>query len=496
MWDLVRATDWSATSLGPYESWSVSLKSTLRMVLASHQTICFWWGPDLIQFHNEAYLPILGKRVDWAFGKPFRKIWEDVWESVEPFVRSALNGQGTWTENLPLTMTRNGYPEPTYWSFSYSPLYDDDGKIAGILNITTETTQTVLASHALALANETLQEEADASQKAQERIWETSVDLLGVADEGGVWRTINPAWTRSLGWKPDEIIGQTSEWLEHPDDRAKTRAQIAKLASGATTFDFVNRLRRTDGSYCTLSWKAVPADGLFYCVARDMTEELARASENEALAEALGAVNEELISQREADKLRRVMQRELSHRMKNSLAMVQAIVSQTARTAQTVEDANKSIQARLQALAQAQDLLVYESDAGTDLRSVVEMALKAHQNEAQQIIISGPPTSITGQQGMCLSLALHELATNATKYGALAHADGTVTVTWNVDGNAFSFLWREQDGPVVVPPTANGFGSRLLTRLLPSYFGGAATLSYESTGVIYLLKGLLSETDA
>ncbi|WP_443083791.1 ATP-binding protein [Verticiella alkaliphila] len=100
-----------------------------------------------------------------------------------------------------------------------------------------------------------------------------SQDLIGVADDRGVWLSVNPAWTRVLGWDAEEIVGRTSEWMEHPDDIMKTRSEIGNLADGRTTFDFENRIRTKDDSYRTLNWTAVPENGLLYCVARDVTDQ-------------------------------------------------------------------------------------------------------------------------------------------------------------------------------------------------------------------------------
>jgi PAS domain S-box-containing protein len=107
----------------------------------------------------------------------------------------------------------------------------------------------------------------------RDRIWEVSRDLLGIAGPDGEWQSVNPAWTRTLGWQADEIVGRTSDWLLHPDDIEKTHAEVAQLNAGGCTTGFENRLRAKDGDYRILSWTAVPVDTLFYTTARDVTEE-------------------------------------------------------------------------------------------------------------------------------------------------------------------------------------------------------------------------------
>ncbi len=132
----------------------------------------------------------------------------------------------------------------------------------------------------------------------RDRIWQVSQDMLLVADDRGVWQSVNPAWTRVFGWTENELVGRTSEWLAHPDDVATTRAEVQKLAAGSVTLDFINRIRARDGSYRTLSWSAVPADGRLYAMARDITEQraqeaaLARAEEQLRQAQKMEAVGQ------------------------------------------------------------------------------------------------------------------------------------------------------------------------------------------------------------
>jgi len=141
----IDAFDWSATSMGPARTWPLSLRSVVQMMLHQRQPICLFWGADLNMLYNDAYAPILGAKEKGALGQPFREIWCDVWDDVKPFVDQALGGTGTYAEDLRLVMTRNGFEEETYFTFSYSPLFDDEGRVGGLINVAVETTQTVLA---------------------------------------------------------------------------------------------------------------------------------------------------------------------------------------------------------------------------------------------------------------------------------------------------------------------------------------------------------------
>lgn len=141
----IKAFDWSATSMGPVAAWPLSLRSVVQMMLHQRQPICLFWGADLNMLYNDAYAPILGAKEEGALGQPFREIWADVWDEVKPFVDQALGGEGTYAENLRLVMNRSGFDEETFFTFSYSPLFDDDGRVGGLINVAMETTQTVLA---------------------------------------------------------------------------------------------------------------------------------------------------------------------------------------------------------------------------------------------------------------------------------------------------------------------------------------------------------------
>mgnify|MGYP000465724749 CR=1 FL=1 len=151
-------------------------------------------------------------------------------------------------------------------------------RLAGVRRDTAET---------LRRSNEDLEVRVAERTRERDRSWTLSRDLIGVAGTDGIWQAVNPAWTRVLGWPSSEIVGRTSEWMEHPDDIAKTRAEVARLAAGAVTFEFENRFRKRDGGYAILSWTAVPDEDHLYCIARDVTEERERSAELDHAREAL-----------------------------------------------------------------------------------------------------------------------------------------------------------------------------------------------------------------
>ena len=190
----------------------------------------------------------------------------------------------------------------------------------------------------------------------------------------------------------------------------------------------------------------------------------------------------------EARVLQDAMRSELSHRMKNMLAVTSAVVSSSLRAAPDLQHAQQTVSARIRALGQAQQLL--HAEAAIDITEVINRSLAAHLDRAERLSLSGPPIVLSPDQGLGLSLILFELATNAVKYGALSLQDGSVSVSWSraKDGE-FTLDWQEVDGPIVNPPSSRGFGSQLLHQVGPGYFFGKGSIDYKPEGVSYRLLG-------
>lgn len=199
---------------------------------------------------------------------------------------------------------------------------------------------------------------------------------------------------------------------------------------------------------------------------------------------------------REANRRRLVLAHELSHRMKNTLAVVQSIVGQTFRISSSLEEARTAISARLAALARAQDLLIGSVSASTPVADAIASALVPHRESTDRIGVSGPVAYLNQQQTLGLTLAIHELATNAWKYGALASPDGRVDIVWALgQERQFTFHWLESGGPPASAPARRGFGSRLLERVVAGYFSGSAQLTFAPAGAEFRMRGTLDKID-
>ncbi len=143
---LIRALDWSKTSLGPISTWPAHLKVTISLILPAQAQIVLFWGPDFLALYNDAYAPTIGDKHPKALGRPARENWAELWDDLEPLLRRVLEtGETVVAKDRPFYIERHGYPESVYFDISYSPVRDEAGKIGGVLCIVSETTERVVA---------------------------------------------------------------------------------------------------------------------------------------------------------------------------------------------------------------------------------------------------------------------------------------------------------------------------------------------------------------
>ncbi len=173
---LIREHDWAATALGPPSAWPQSLKTAVRIMLTSRQPIWIGWGPQLIYLYNDAYQSIIGGKHPWALGRPTREVWREIWPDIGPLLATAMGGvEGTYVEEQLLIMERNGYPEETYYTFSYSPIPDDDGSPGGIICANTDDTGRVIGDRQINLLREL------AANTVEARSWREAAERSAAA---------------------------------------------------------------------------------------------------------------------------------------------------------------------------------------------------------------------------------------------------------------------------------------------------------------------------
>ena len=203
-------------------------------------------------------------------------------------------------------------------------------------------------------------------------------------------------------------------------------------------------------------------------------------------------VLEDVTEAKTAEAQRMLLIHELNHRVKNTLALVYSLVDSSLRNATDVAAARIDISGRIQALSRAHDLLTRQSWSAASTGEVVEEVMASLSLPRERLALCGGPVQLGPKPALQLTLALHELATNALKYGALSNGSGVVSLAWGVHAEAgadvFRFAWIERDGPPVAAPTRRGFGSRLIERATAAEFGGKVELAFPASGVCWRLS--------
>jgi two-component sensor histidine kinase len=179
---------------------------------------------------------------------------------------------------------------------------------------------------------------------------------------------------------------------------------------------------------------------------------------------------------------------ELRHRMKNLIAVVQAVANQTLRSGRSIDEARRALDGRLAAMGQAVDMLLGSGWTAGELRALIEGALV---HEGDRVRIDGPDVTLGADAVMALTLVFHELESNAIKYGALAWEKGRVEVAWRVEDERLTLEWAEHDGPPCISPSRQGFGSRMIVKLLGGRFRGSAETEYCPDGLRWRLSAPL-----
>lgn len=205
-----------------------------------------------------------------------------------------------------------------------------------------------------------------------------------------------------------------------------------------------------------------------------------------AIDDLLDELAERQAAQAEAEQHRDLLARELDHRIKNLLATVQALARQSFRQANVGEGSLESFYGRLAVMADAHKLLTAKNSESADIRAIVETAVGPFSNKEQgHFTLSGPPLDLHAKAALSLAMALHELCTNAAKYGALRDEAGQVAIGWALtEGRQLVITWRESGGPAVVAPTNTGFGSRMIERALAADLGATVSFDYASDGLV------------
>jgi PAS domain S-box-containing protein len=581
-----REHDWAATPLGPIERWPQSLKTAVDLVLASPFPNVLMWGREFtVCAYNDAYRPLLGDKPE-ALGRSFLDVWSEAREVITPQLGRALEGEATRFENAPFTLWRRNEIEQAFFDYAFSPVRDETGAVAGVLNTGIETTGRVLAERSLR---------------------ESEVRFRALATAGAflIYR-MSPDWRQMRQLLGRDFLADTAEPTENwadgyllPEDRPAIFAAIEEAIRTKSLFELEHRVRRADGSVGWVLSRAVPIlgpDGEVVewfgagsdVTARKKAEQALRESEerlrsafaiktvgimfwgpdfslidvNDAFLAMTGFTREEALgktwmdltpeefhpaSQRAVEELRtlgeitpyekqyfrkdgqpwwglfagralgngavefvlditdrkeaeaahrkseahtKLLLAELQHRVRNMLGVVRSIARRTAETAESVEDYAMHLDGRIEAFARVQAVVTRNPSAGVALDMLVAdtlLAVGAHEGERVRHI-KGPQVRLQPKPAETFALALHELATNAVKYGALTTERGRIAVEWHFEDVGehprLMFHWIETGVKLSgEKPSRSGFGTELIERTLAYDLNGIARLNFTPDGL-------------
>ncbi len=325
---LIRAHDWSASTLGPPEGWPQSLKTVVRLILTSSHPMFIWWGPDLIQFYNDAYRETMGpERHPSALGGKGRECWAEIWDIIGPQIELVMRGEGsTWHEDALVPVTRHGRREDVWWTYGYSPI-DDGDRVGGVLVVCNDVTA--------------------------------------------------------------RMVGERRQKLLHD---------------------------------------------------------------------------------------------ELNHRVKNTLATVLSLAMLSGKSARSVPQFVTAFTDRIHAMAKTHDLVIKGATGAITVAGVLHAELAPYIAVDGQVEMVCDELALTAETPVNLGLIVHELLTNAAKYGALSTPHGRLIVHCGRTPTGGFLDWRETIGHPLAPSERKGFGTQLIDRLARE-LGGSARLDLKPTGL-------------
>ncbi|HEY4546316.1 MAG TPA: PAS domain S-box protein [Pedomonas sp.] len=302
----------------------------------------------------------------------------------------------------------------------------------------------------------------------------SSQDAIISCTPDGIIETWNPAAQLLFGWQSNEAIGQSVNLLVSDGHAHEIEGALADACHGKTVrVESVGR--RQDNS--------------------DIPISLALAPLCDAQGRVVGttAMIRDISERKRAEKFQKLLLAELGHRMKNSFSVIQAIAHQTFQAEGGTATAYKAFSKRLRSLSISHDLLLQEKWEAAPLRKVLERILDGLGDFGHASQMDGPQIMLPGRTVISFTLVIHELATNAMKYGSLSVHGGTVNICWEKQGEALALHWRERGGPRISKPATSGFGTRLIKQALSPVTGASANIDYQEDGLVCRIFLPLSE---
>ncbi len=406
-----------------------------------------------IQRINRVLAAMIDRPVEDLIGKSVLDVLPHARDIFEEHLRSVLELGKSVSGIEFLSGPAEGSDAERCWTAQLYPL-TIDGLVIGIGLVCEDITE---------------KKQAQVTQAHLAAIIEAAVDgVVSVSPDGRV-RSWNSGAERLFGYKAMEVIGRPGGFLVPPTLEGPGKDVFRKAMSGESVFVETIR-RRKDGSDIPVSISASPM----------------RDSRGQVIA--VSIVYRDISEQKRREEHTRFIMRELSHRSKNLLAVIQAMGRQTARTSRSLEDFHARFNARIAGLARSHDLLVKQDWRGVPVTELVQGQLAPFVDRSEeQLSFAGPALSLKPEAAQNIGLALHELATNASKHGALSSPKGRIEIHWELAGQEgqrrFRMTWCERGGPKVVPPSDRGFGRTVVEIMVGRALDGEARLQWRTEGL-------------
>jgi PAS domain S-box-containing protein len=423
-------------------------------------------GQQRVTYVNAAAERQYGLGASWGLGQLLSKVYETRWlhPGAESAAETALRERGEWRgENV--HVRQDG--RELHVESSMTVLRETVGQPAGVLAVIRDISDRKQA-----------EDKVRVSEIRYRRLFEAAQDGVLLLDPDTCKITdANPFMTELLSYSHDELVGKELYEIGLLKDEAASVEMFRKLKSEHQVRYENLPLKSQGGRHQEVEVVANLYDengrAVIQCNIRDITE------------------------RKRAEEHNKLLMAEVNHRSMNLLAVVQAVAQQTARMGDPVTFVARLFE-RIDGLAASQDLLIKNQWEGVDLADLVEAQL-AHFKDliGTRVLLDGQPARLTPAAAQGIGMALHELATNAGKYGALSNGDGRVRISWQLGAPnkpMFSMSWLEQGGPNVAAPTRKGFGQMVIGRMVEAAVDGTATIDYRKSGFSWRLSAPFAAT--
>lgn len=498
----IRAFDWADHPFGVPEDWPPALRAALSICLNSAFPTAIYWGPDLRLLYNDAWAPIPGPRHPAALGQPAREVWSDIWHIIAPqFAEVTEAGQGVFAQEQLLPMRRHGIEEETWWTYSFTPLRDEDGRVAGVFNSGSEITENVLArrnAEFLVAANTAFRTARTPDEALQSALAQLGA-LLGACrvnlrerttSNGEVAFALLQEWCAE-GTPPSEKFALTSQVgssllqrfmsgevtaarLNDPDLEPASRQYLEALGiAQGLGVPWVETGEVT--SVITVQWQKERVISPYDLSALERV-----------LETTMGWIARERSRERE-----RVMASELDHRARNLLAVVQSVTRMT--VGDSVAQVKSDLESRFEALARVHGLLGQKRWSNVTFQELAEEELAPFGPDVfDRIDMTGPRVALSPSEAQVIAMVLHELVSGARKHGFLGTATGRLSLRWAAaQEGGLEVIWQESG----ISPEgyagaeeAGGQGSKLLSDVVRGQLGGEMQRRLEPAGIRYCLR--------